>query len=74
MHNLPIDVVHALETLGEDVRRLRSFFSYETGEYIGVGLLEHDTMTRLCDADKAAALDVIDKQIRFELSQMGLAH
>lgn len=65
--DIPDDVRDALRHLSfDDLRKLTVAASFETGEYIGIGFIEHGVLTKPCEPDKVEAFNVIDNYLRQE--------
>lgn len=66
--NIPDNVKEALRHISfDDLKKLTYALSYETGEYIGIGFIEHGVFTRPCEPDKVRAFAVIDEYLQKEL-------
>ena len=67
--NIPDEVKRALKQLTlDEMTRLTYAVSHETGEYIGLGFIEHGKFTKPTNPERVALFSIIDAELRREFS------
>lgn len=69
--DIPDCVRAAIASLSdEDIHNMTQAMNYETGEFIGLGFVEHGVFTKPCNPDKVIVFDVIEKYLREEFDRL----